>query len=192
MATFEIFAHLDVVGRQGWQGDPDERPLTDIGWRQAEKIADELLADGPVDAVYASNNTRCRQSVEPLAKRLGQQVTDVFGFGPAPRPSGEADPLAPAYQAGTTLADMVKMSEAKPDGRFVVCANGGDIITSLTAFAAGRNGQPIPPKLEVSIGPAGSDLRRGNIYTLIIDGDKVSTKQREASADFPQAVPSPA
>jgi Histidine phosphatase superfamily (branch 1) len=191
MATFEIFPHLDAIGRQGWPGNEEERPLTDIGWKQAEKIADELLAEGPVHGVFASDNTRCHQSLEHLARRAGLEIGAIRGFQVPSRPNGEtANPLDPAYQAGSTYADLLRIQAGNPDGRFVICSNGGDIITSLMAFVAGTNGLPIPPKLEVSIGPAGADLRRGNIYTVILDGNKATFKQRVASADFPQAIPS--
>src|SRR5439155_9550522 len=48
--TVEVFIHLDVVGRNGWTGDQDERPLTEVGRKQAEKIAEEL-GSKPVDAI---------------------------------------------------------------------------------------------------------------------------------------------
>jgi hypothetical protein len=189
MSTFEIFAHLDAVARQGWQGDPEERPLTAIGLQQAEKIANNLLADGPVHGVFASDNTRCRQSVEGLARKVGLEVETVLGFQAPSRPAGEAaNALDPAYQAWSTFTDLRTIMASRPDGRFVICSNGGDIITSLMAFIAGANGQAIPPKLEVSIGPGGADLRRGNIYTVILTDDSVALEQRQASAEFPQAV----
>lgn len=193
MATFEIFAHLDVVGRQGWQGDADDRPLTDIGKRQAEKIADELLASGPVNGVFASTNRRCRESVEPLANRVGVAVRDAPGFQPPPSQAGGqeagSNPLNPAYQAGSTYADLQRMQAGMPNGRFVICSNGGDIITSLLTFLAGANGLEVPPKLEVSLGGGPADLRRGNVYTVVLDDGKVALHQRVAAQDFPQAVP---
>ena len=193
MATFEIFAHLDVVGRQGWQGDTEERPLTEVGRRQAERIAEELLAAGPVNGVFASTNTRCRQSVEPLAKRAGTEVKDAPGFQAPPNQAfGQGDgsnPLNPAYQAGSTYADLRKIQAGLPNGRFVICSNGGDIISSLLAFLAGTRGLEVPAQLEVSLGGGTADLRRGNVSTVVLDGDEVILRQRVAAPDFPQALP---
>jgi hypothetical protein len=193
MATFEIFPHMDAVDRRSFAGDAEERPLTEMGWRQAEWMADHILAEGSVDGLFVSSSTRSQQSLEPLAKRIGLEVQQLREFEVLPRLAGEPrDPLEPAHQAGRNYAELRRIQAGNPEGRFVLCSNGGDIITSLMAFVAGINGLPIPPKLEVSIGPAGSDLRRGNIYTVMITGDKATSRQREASPDFPQAIPSPA
>jgi hypothetical protein len=188
MATFEIFPHFDAA--RG--GEPDARPLTEIGTRQAATMATDLLAAGPVHGVFASPNRRCRDSVAPLAAQAGVDVQQVHGFG-VPAPSGDdaRDALKTAYQAGTTYAELQRIAAGKPDGRFVICSVGGDIITSLVAFVAGMNGSPTPPKLEVSIGPAGSDLRRGNVYTIVLDGNGATFSQREASSAFPQAISTP-
>jgi broad specificity phosphatase PhoE len=188
MATFELFVHLDAVGRQGWQGDQDARPLTELGQQQAEKIADELLAAGPVDGVWASNNTRSRQSVEPLAKRAGKEVKDVMGFQPpTPRGSdGEPDALTAAQQAGMIYADLMRIQQTAPNGRHVICSNGGDIINAIMAFYAGAGGQALPERLEVNLGGGPGDIRRGNVYTLKLDGQNATLSLRPASADFPQ------
>ena len=188
MATFEIFPHFDAA--RG--GEPDERPLTDIGARQAAMMAEDLLAAGPVHGVFASPNRRCRDSVAPLAAQAGVEVQQIHGFEvPAPPDDDARDALKSAYQAGSTYAELQRIQAGNPDGRFVICSVGGDIITSLIALVAGMNGVPTPPKLEVSIGPAGSDLRRGNVYTVVLDGNGATFSQREASANFPQAISTP-
>jgi hypothetical protein len=84
---------------------------------------------------------------------------------------------------------LQNIQASKPDGRYVICSNGGDIITSLLAFLAGANGLEIPPKLEVSLGGGPADLRRGNVYTVVLDGIKAELRQRIASPEFPQAAP---
>ena len=70
-------------------------------------------------------------------------------------------------------------------GEVIETSTSGSLMTYL------HGNEEIPPKLEVSIGAAGSDLRRGNFYTVVLDGDKATTRQREASPDFPQAVSAP-
>jgi hypothetical protein len=189
MARFEIFPHMDAIARSAWH-DAETRPLTEIGWKQAEFIAEQILAGGPVHGLFASSSTRSWQSLEPLARRTGLSIQPLSEFEVLPRPAGEPrDPLEPAHQAGRNLAELQRIQTANPDGRYVLCSNGGDIITSLMAFIAGKNGQPIPPKLEVSIGPAGSDLRRGNIYSVAMSPDSITFEQKEALPEFPQAVP---
>jgi 2,3-bisphosphoglycerate-dependent phosphoglycerate mutase len=62
----------------GWS--PDEmRPLTAEGREQARAVADALVPLGP-DAIYSSPYTRARQTVEPLAARIGLPIHEVEDF----------------------------------------------------------------------------------------------------------------
>lgn len=49
-------------------GDP---PLTDLGWRQAELVADRLAGE-EFDEILVSPLARARQTAEPLLQRLGR------------------------------------------------------------------------------------------------------------------------
>jgi broad specificity phosphatase PhoE len=55
-----------------WQGFAD-RPLTDLGRRQAAELADRL-ADTELDAVYSSDLQRARETAEAVARRQGLEV----------------------------------------------------------------------------------------------------------------------
>lgn len=55
-----------------WQGFAD-RPLTDLGRRQAEDLANRL-DDTELDAVYASDLQRARETAEVVARRKGLEV----------------------------------------------------------------------------------------------------------------------
>ena len=106
--TLEILVHLEPTPREGWAGGADEeRPLNELGMRQAERLAEEI---GRVDAVFGSSALRCRQSVEPIATKSGVAVETVAlnetGGNKAPvgwaRLNAEGpDPLGGAYSAGT-------------------------------------------------------------------------------------------
>ena len=54
------------------QGHTD-RPLNDYGRRQARELADRLAGDG-IQAVYASDLARARETAEILGARLGLEV----------------------------------------------------------------------------------------------------------------------
>lgn len=56
-----------------WQGHAD-RPLTDVGRRQARELA-ERLAETELDAVYSSDLERARETAELVAETQGLQVT---------------------------------------------------------------------------------------------------------------------
>jgi broad specificity phosphatase PhoE len=180
--SVEIFIHMDAVGRD-FTGPDDARPLTDLGRKQAERIAEELGGE-PVVAVYASPNTRCRQSIEPLAKKHGlsigdlplfQDVHDLRGQGRDPLGPGP-NPVASAYLAGSAASELEKIRMAVPQGRVVICAVGGDIVPALMAFLAGMRGSAVPGRLK---------SLRGGVYKAVFDGDQITVSEREASSNFP-------
>jgi broad specificity phosphatase PhoE len=57
-----------------WQGHAD-RPLTELGLEQAEALADRLEGIA-LDAVYASDLIRARQTAQVVAKRRGLPVIE--------------------------------------------------------------------------------------------------------------------
>ena len=109
LLEIEIFGHMDAGDRRLWTRDQDERPLSDLGWRQARQMCAEL-ATRKVDALFSSRAMRARQSLQPLAEGCGLPVTIIDGLHetddwlppPAWRygrfPSN--DPLGGAYAAG--------------------------------------------------------------------------------------------
>src|SRR5262249_12567689 len=58
-----------------WQGHAD-RPLTERGWAQAAALA-ERLADIALDAVYASDLRRARDTAAVVAARQGIEVIEL-------------------------------------------------------------------------------------------------------------------
>jgi broad specificity phosphatase PhoE len=65
-----LVRHAEAGERATWQGDDRLRPLSPGGRRQAEGIADAL--DGqPLLHLFSSGYTRCVETFEPLAARLG-------------------------------------------------------------------------------------------------------------------------
>jgi broad specificity phosphatase PhoE len=71
--TLDMFIHVDDVDRNQWRGAPDDRPLTELGQQQAERLAQELGAE-PLQAIYSSQAQRCRESLAPLSGRVGLPV----------------------------------------------------------------------------------------------------------------------
>ena len=121
--TLDVFVHLDAVDRNEWQGSPDDRPLTDHGAEQADRVADALNT-ARVDAIYSSPVLRCRQSVEPLAilHAMPIEVTLLTGF--------------------SLLQDIYA---TVPDGRAVLCTT-GDVVPPLLATLGEAWGVPVPPR----------------------------------------------
>jgi 8-oxo-dGTP diphosphatase len=84
--TVYLVRHAKAGVRSKWQGPDSLRPLSDRGHRQATKLARVLVDDAgkhPLGPVVSSPYVRCVQTVEPLAKRIGEpvEVTDVLAEG---------------------------------------------------------------------------------------------------------------
>lgn len=97
--------------------DPREdrkRPLSKPGWLQAEALAESLLAAGAIGPLLSSPFVRCRQTLEPLGKRLGQDVGKDASLA-------EAQPFEP----------MLELLQRTPDGS-VLCSH-GDMIPDMIA-----------------------------------------------------------
>ena len=68
-----VVRHGSAGNRLTWKGD-DDRPLDPRGAAQAASLA-EAFADFPVSVVLSSRAVRCQQTVLPLARRTGLEVT---------------------------------------------------------------------------------------------------------------------
>jgi broad specificity phosphatase PhoE len=68
-----VVRHAKAGSRRRFEGDDELRPLSRNGRPQAEAIT-ELLAHRDIARVLTSPFTRCIQTVEPLALRLGIEV----------------------------------------------------------------------------------------------------------------------
>lgn len=71
MKTFYLVRHAHAQ----WQPD-ENRPLSTVGKRDAEKIA-ELLLHLPIGAIYSSPYRRAVQTIQPLAVKIGRRVSTV-------------------------------------------------------------------------------------------------------------------
>ena len=67
-STVYVMRHLP-------RGDGGDPPLTEVGARQAQRVAD-LLADKGIKAVFVTPTERARQTGKPLADRLGLTLTE--------------------------------------------------------------------------------------------------------------------
>ncbi len=84
---FVLVRHAHAGDKQAWPRPDDERPLSELGRRQARALVD-LLAGADVRRVLSSPVVRCRRTVEPLAASRGLVVEEVHLLEP------DADPQA--------------------------------------------------------------------------------------------------
>jgi 8-oxo-dGTP diphosphatase len=114
VSTTPVFLvrHAKAGSRSRWDGPDELRPLSQAGRRQAEALADQF-PDRGVTRIVASPFVRCRQTVEPLAYRLGLPV----------EPS-------PSLAEGTPLAEALRLVEKVADQPTVLCTH-GDVVEEL-------------------------------------------------------------
>jgi 8-oxo-dGTP pyrophosphatase MutT (NUDIX family)/phosphohistidine phosphatase SixA len=133
--TLVLVRHGHAGSRSAWDGPDDLRPLDARGRAEARRLAEVLPLFGPVD-ILSVPRVRCRQTVEPLAERLGLDI------GPAPELGEEefaADP-----QAGLALVDRLLAPREEP-GVTVVCSQGGAIPSVLEALGVRWSGTRLHP-----------------------------------------------
>ncbi|MEX0785313.1 MAG: histidine phosphatase family protein [Dehalococcoidia bacterium] len=179
MLSVDLVAHMDAGDRKQWAVDQNERPLSDLGRRQADALADALASES-IDALYSGPALRARQTLEPLAKRLGLPIVVVEGIGDVEtwRPpdgwDGERAPNVGAHAAGRAMAALWDMQMEHEDGRVVACSH-GHVIPALVSFLIGAHELEGVPEVE----------RRGQWHRVQLDGaDVVGVELVEAKA-FP-------
>jgi broad specificity phosphatase PhoE len=143
-----------------FQGHSD-RPLTGLGRRQAEALAQKLESDAALTAIYSSPLARAFETASIVGARLGLQPTavddlrevDVGGWSGLSRSEVEArDPDAfrrwldgsEGWEDGETYADMAtrvldalrRIAGSHPDDEVLVVSHGGP-IRAIHAAAAG-------------------------------------------------------
>ena len=76
-----VIRHACAGDKHNWPGDDADRPLDEIGRRQAEMLA-ERLASAPIHRTLTSPAHRCVQTLEPLTQSLGLDIELLEELGP--------------------------------------------------------------------------------------------------------------
>ena len=155
-----ITAHVTVVrhGRAGtrsaWSGPDRLRPLDSVGRHQVEALTNLLALTGP-DRIRSATALRCRETVAPLAERLGLPV--------------KADPVfdeqSPDGVEGAVAAVRALAAEG---GSAVVCSQGKVIPPLLRELRPAGTG-----KAEDFETPKGSGWLLGMAGTTVVGADRL-------------------
>ncbi len=140
--TVLLVRHASAGSRSDWDGPDELRPLDAKGRGQARRLADVLPHFGTT-TVLSAERTRCRETVEPLAERLGTTVE--------PLPELGEEEFAEDPEAG--LAAIQRLL-APGTGVTVVCSQGGAIPSALLAMGVRRDdgtGRLWPPCAKGSV-----------------------------------------
>jgi broad specificity phosphatase PhoE len=107
-----LVRHAHAGDRSRWSGDDTQRPLSEKGRGQADRLL-HLLAGDPIDRVLSSPSVRCVQTVEPLANARGLKVE-----------------IEASLHEGSDPLDALHAVEAV-DARSVVACTHGDIVPGI-------------------------------------------------------------
>ena len=139
--TIALVRHAKAGSRQRWSKADHLRPLSKPGRVQALAVADNLSASG-ITRIVSSPFVRCRQTIEPLADRIGVGVE-----------------LSDALAEGASLTDSLLIVEKLLDQDVVLCTH-GDVLSNLLDHYA-RHGVPLD----------NHRLEKGSTWQLdVIDG----------------------
>jgi phosphohistidine phosphatase SixA len=138
---FVLLRHAHAVNKRAWSGRDHERPLNERGFREAQALVEPLSAV-PLRRLLSSPALRCRQTLDPLARRLGMAIeaTDLLDRDvDAPRLAELAeDPEsidAVLCTHGETLVAL--LGHWQEHGRLVLTLPSGEIVKSTTEKSGG-------------------------------------------------------
>jgi 2,3-bisphosphoglycerate-dependent phosphoglycerate mutase len=124
------------------QGHTD-RPLSDFGRRQAKQLAEELVNE-PLDAIYASDLARARETAEIAGERLGLPVVvdpdlrekdwgNWEGLTSVERDRVEFVGESTEAHQERILGALRRIAELHPGGRVLIVTHGGSMRRVQTA-----------------------------------------------------------
>lgn len=162
--------HARAGDRWAWTGPDDERPLDGPGRAEAKALAAGLPAFGPTE-VLSAGPLRCRQTVQPLADRLGLEIGYAAEFG---EDAYWLDPQAARLRVQSLLRNQESVA--------VVCSQGGAIPGLMSWLQAddgvrmtgvsGRRRDPTPPSRKASVWVLAADrngaLRSADYYGSLL------------------------
>lgn len=146
-STLLLVRHAHAGTREQWPGPDQLRPLSARGEHQVERLNGFLPLFGP-DRVHSVPNTRCVDTVRPLAERVGVPVTPEAALGEE------------GYRRAPDAAVARLLAIAAGGGTAVVCSQGG-VIPGLLAAVGVESGMEDPKS------------RKGSAWLLGFDGDKL-------------------
>jgi len=144
MPTLALVRHGHAGSRSEWDGPDELRPLDGKGRRQAQRLTEVLPVFGPAE-VFSARRTRCEQTVEPLAERLGTSVQPLVELG--------EEEFSDDPQAGLAAVERLLAPRDEP-GVTVVCSQGGaipSVLLSLGVRWEGVAGRLYPPAAKGSV-----------------------------------------
>jgi phosphohistidine phosphatase SixA len=142
-----LVRHARAGSRQRWQSADDLRPLSKVGRKQAAGIARARSRSG-ITRVFSSPFVRCRETVEPLAGKLGLEIE-----------------LSDALAEGAPVAQTLRLVEKLLDQDAALCTHGDVLGNVLEHYAS------------TGVRLRGNKLEKASTWVLkVVAGEVVATR----------------
>lgn len=131
--TVYLLRHARAGRRSTWKGDDEHRPLTKVGRRQAAALVTPLAGAG-ITRILSSPSVRCRETVEPLARRLRVPID-----------------LTEALAEGAPLHEILRLVDKAAGENTVLCTHGDvlqPMLEHLRDHGVDVGTRRKPPKME--------------------------------------------
>jgi len=127
--TVYIVRHASAVARDAWPGSDALRPLSPRGWQQAVALAEWLVDPAPAHFL-SSPTVRCRDTLVPVAHRVGGAVVDE------PLLADLADSAVTADVLQVRMRRLLRVLAQVGAGPVAACSHGDTIPVLLRATGA--------------------------------------------------------
>lgn len=154
-AITALVRHAHAGERKKWSGDDALRPIDRRGRAEADGLGVVLALVDP-GRLFAATPLRCKQTLEPLADRLGLPIVIDSAF---------AEPGGPDELPAKVKAAADRLAELRDGGTMAICSQ-GKVIPPLLASLRGAT-DPAPFKTP-----------KGSGWLLAWSGDDLSALSR--------------
>jgi 8-oxo-(d)GTP phosphatase len=113
-AVTALVRHAHAGQRKAWSGEDGLRPIDPLGQTQSEGLA-EVLAPVEPGRLFTAPPLRCKQTLEPLADRLGLPIVMDSAF---------AEPGDPDELPAKVKAAAARLLELRSGPTAVICSQG--------------------------------------------------------------------
>ena len=139
-----LVRHAKAGERRAWNGDDRRRPLSRQGRRQAKQLV-AVFGGHAIDRLLTSPYLRCRQTLEPLAKKRGLTIEE-----------------RPELEEHTPIDDTLRLVKKLAGSSAMICTH-GDVIPALIDRLQQEG-------MEVS-GPM--DTKKGSVWIITAKGNRL-------------------
>ncbi len=128
---YDIPHHRTTIYNARWTAPPGVHPFATGAWRAPSNNTNTFARESHIDVLAAAAGVdalefRLKNLKDKRMLRVLNNVADMFGWKPAPAPSGRGIGVATGIDAGTYVAHMAEVEVHKTSGRIrvkrVACA----------------------------------------------------------------------